>query len=333
MTESANEIFEDVVTKNVEICRRCFKPSQPTKEQDSVGGGASCSDDCGTLSITLETDPINRGEIEVRAPRLLPLIQQAGYEIDEAAYTDAIDLLSDIPEPPQSIFLDAIRAGSGEASTQDLLKKHDLESEEARRTQKILRELPTSNISEKDLKMINDQVASEIQTLADSRSPGSSIYYLPDSATIPEKYQSMRFARDRPKHTMRTVIEENESWFWNTSAKNVDDWLDELDAEFEECAASCLYQYIKSRQRRTATDSPPPDEQFRKTSLWVVFKDDLENIMGFLRRHDSPQSAQEIAEYADLSESTVRTLLSVVESAQPVGENDLWKPTDYTSSR
>lgn len=333
MTGSGEKIFDDVVTGNIEICRRCFKPSQPTKEQDSVGGGASCGDDCGTLSATLEQRPISHSVIEGRSGRLVSLIRQNGYEINEEAYSDVIELLGEGSKPPRTVFVDAIRAGIGEASIQDLLKKHSIESKQTQLTRKIIAKLPTSDISEEEFETIDDGVASEIQTVSESHRPGFSTYYLPDSAALPEKYQLTSTGYEMPKRTMHTIIEQNESWFWNTSSDNIENWLDELDPGFEECAASCLFNHIKSRHRYSAGDSPPPEEQFRSSSLWPLLKDDLEDIMGFLRRNDGSQTTQEIADYADLSENTARTILIVAENAQPVDGADRWEATDYPSSR
>lgn len=76
---------------------------------DSVGGGASCGSDCGTLSATLEDEPLNRKEIEIRAPRLFHLIIEHGYNVDEAAFNNATDVLAGVDESPKTVFLAELR--------------------------------------------------------------------------------------------------------------------------------------------------------------------------------------------------------------------------------
>lgn len=327
MSASPEEIFEEVVEQQFNICRRCFKPSQPESRRDSLDGGLSCGEDCGALSATLEEEPIERRKIEARAPRLLSLVQKDGYEVDEDVFREAIDILADLQEPPRSIFVDAVRAGRGEADISELMNSHGIESEEVQRTRDLLGRLPCTGISEEELEEIDDRVASGITTVADSHRPGSNVYYISSPKDVPDEYPTARLG-NRFKEVMRVVVEENEGWFWRVSADAAEDWLEELNDEFGDYAASCLFQYIRSRQRYTLKDSPSPEEQFRRTCLWPILKKDAEQIMGFLRRHDDPQSLESIAEYVGRSESTVRTVLTVLQSATRVSSDaseELWR--------
>lgn len=224
--------------------------------------------------------------------------------------------------------MDAIRAGRGDVSLADLMDEHGIESEEVQQTRKLLRDLPSTDISEEDLRRIDDRVSSEITTVTSSH-PGRNIYYLPDAEGVPDEYQRIRLEDQRTKEVMKTLVDENESWFWSTSVGNVDDWLTELDDELQGQVASCLYGHIQSRQRFSSRDSPSPEEQFRRTSLWPILKDSAEDIMGFLRRSDNPQSIGVIAEEVEVSENTVRTILRVLDSAEPVSggsSTEVWQP-------
>lgn len=325
MSACAETIYQEVVEENFDICRRCFKTSQSKSQMDSVGGGASCGNDCGTLSATLEDEPVNRSEILIRAPRLLNLILEHGYDVDGDAFNDAIDILAGVDERPEAVFLDAIRIGTGQLSTQDLMDEYNIASEDEQITQQFLRELPAADISEEDLRDVEEEVVSAVAAVTESHRPGSNVYYLSEPEEIPDEYQPV--SRSNPRDVMRTVVEESESWFFRASRTVIEDWLNELEDEFREWVAPCLFSRIRSRQRYSRSDTPPPEEQFRSTNLWPLLKEDAEDIMGFLRRNDDPQTVEEIAEEVDLSVRTTRTVMTILRSAQPVedGSSDLWK--------
>jgi hypothetical protein len=314
---TAEEIFEEAVERPVDVCNRCFKRSESTAEMDTVGsGGALCGDNCGTLSASLEEEPISSVYLESRSSNLLSCIREAGYSFDEEIFTEAIDILTHLSAPPRPIFIDAIRAARGEVSLTALREKCDIEDEEDQHTWNVLMELPTSGLPE-DLETVDDRVASEITTVADSHRIGSDIYYISDVESIPEKYQSAISYNQDPENIMRTLIESNASWFWQTSHQNVRDWLAQLDGEFCECVSKVLYDHIRARERHTKSDTPSVEEQFRQTSLWPILKEDGENILGFLRRSDGPQSLGDIADHIGRSRDTVWTILMVLETTSP----------------
>lgn len=314
---TAEEIFEASVETRRDICRRCFKPVESTADMDAFQSeGASCGEDCSQLSASLENESIGSSEIEIRAPHLLSRIQEEGYSIDEDAFTEAIEMLAGASEPPRTIFVDAIRAGLGDVTTRELADEYGFESEEEQRTRNLLRELPAAGISEERLGEIDDRVASEITTVTDSHRVGSNVYYIPDRGRLPEEYRPRGPGTRSSSDIMRTVVEENESWFWSASPSSAESWLEELDDVLRTRTAATLYGHIRSRQRFGLSDSPSPEEQFRRTGLWPVYKDDAQDIMGLLRSRDEPQSLEEIAEHAGISESEARTLLCVLRSAE-----------------
>lgn len=328
MSATGEGIFEDVVETRPDICRRCFKTAESTETMNSTGSeGPACGEDCGTLSASLESDSISRGKLEGRAPRLLMLVEDTGYDIDGEIFTEAVDRLADASISPRDVFVDAIRAGICEASIEELLDKHDIESEETQRTRMVLRELPTTDLSDEDLEAIDDRVASEITTVSE-RFIGARVYYLPDADAIPSLYHPVRAGNDDPKRVMNVVVRRYESSFWERSVGSVVDWLEELDDALQEHAAPCLFERIRSRQRTSFESDLSPKEQFRRTGLWPAFDDEKQEIMGFLRRQDGPQSVADIADHVGLSEQTTWTLLMVLRDTS-VAERDadiaLWR--------
>jgi hypothetical protein len=314
---TGEEIFEAAVETRADICRRCFKPVEATAEMDAFQSeGASCGDDCGQLSASLEDDPIRASELEIRADRLLSRIREEDHSIDEGSFTEAIDLLAGASEPPRRIFIDAIRAGRGDATTQELAEEYGFETKEEQRTRNLLLDLPAAGVSEQRLGEIDERVASEITTVVDSHGPGSDVYYVPDRGQLPEEYRPERLGPPSPSDIIRVVVEENEDWFWRASADSAESWLDELEEGHRAVAASALLGHIRSRQRYTDADTPSPEEQFRSSCLWPVYKDFAENIMGFLRSRDGPQALEELAEYIELSEHEARVLLRVLHDAE-----------------
>lgn len=325
---TAEDIFEDVVESRFDICRRCFKPVESSGEMDSLGGGPSCGEDCSTTSATLEEDPVSQSEMEIRGPRLLSHIQEE-YDIGGEEFSEALELLASLPHSPRSLFIHAIRAGIGEVSIPELMTELDLRSEETQRTRNFLWDLPTSGVSEEDLEGIDERVVSELSTVTDSHFPGTRTYYIPNSDSIPDEFQPVRATN--PRETVRLVIQENEGWFWRSSSENVESWLSELDERLRACVAECLFEHIESRRRFNSHDTLPSDEQFRRTGLWPVLKEEAENIMGFLRRNDGPQSLGDIAEHIGISESTARTILIVLTSTESVSSDtstELWIAVD-----
>lgn len=328
MGESGEAIFEEAVENRYTICRRCFRQSASKAERNSLSKGPSCGEGCGELSTTLEEAPISRGELEVRSLTLLDLIQEEGYAIDEEMYNDAIDQLAGVSEPPRTIFVDAIQAGLGEVSLSQLIDEYDLESENSQRTRSLVRELPSSNITEDQLEHIEEEVADQVTTVTSSHHIGSSVYYIPESERLPDEYQTYTSEYRSTRVVIETVIRKNESWFWEASAKQAGDWLEALDEELKRHAAPCLLSFIKSRQRYISRDSPSPEEQFRRTGLWAYHKEHAEHIMGFLRKQNAPQPLDAIAADVGLSEETTHTLLVVLgdtESVPSGTSNRLWK--------
>lgn len=324
---SAEDIFQQVVENQMTICGRCFSQTETSAEMDSYGGDPICGEDCGTLSATLEEDPIGRIEMQERGNRLLSHIQRE-YDINEDSYNEALELLSGLQEPPRPLFIDAIRVGIEATSIEEIMIEYDLQSEETQRTRTFLRNLPKSGISEEERREFDEQVVSELATVTVTVSPGTSTYFVPNDHCIPEKYRPVMLSK--PCEIMHLVIREHEDWFWRGSSKHAERWLDDLADDVKGFAAYCLFEHISSRHSSSSEDGITPEEQFRRTILWPILKQHGEDILGFLRRNETPQPLDEIAGYVGLSKYTVRTILTVFESAEPVSadSSEMWRAVE-----
>jgi hypothetical protein len=314
MAESPEEIFREVVETRTDICRRCFKDSTPTgQESTTLNRAPGCGKDCGHMSATLETDSIHENDIKSRAERLLNLIQQEGYDIQEEVFSEAIEHLSTVDIPPREIFIEAIHVGLGRMSVGKILEEYNLKDKNTNRTRELLRRLPSNNVEPAEIKNIDEKVASEITTFVVSKGPGSDIYHIPDKSKLPKEYH-----RYLHGGALQTVISENKSWFWNASVQRLENWIEKLDEGDRQQVASVLYSEIRSRPSSRRLDSPTPEEQFRSSTVWAYHKQDATDIMGFLRRTEEPQPIENIVKEVGISQQTTRVLLNVLDDAEPV---------------
>lgn len=106
-------IFDEPTT-----CSRCFAKAVTAKHRGAIGN-TPCSDNCGSLSLSMESDPISSTAADRRVKNLIRRLDEHEISVDEDAVKAAVDKNHDAM-PPEEMFAEALQYGLGNKDPSDL---------------------------------------------------------------------------------------------------------------------------------------------------------------------------------------------------------------------
>lgn len=322
MPPDPDELLQKHIIKNLNVCSRCFTPVMSKQEKGSgIAAGTPCSNECGAMSLSMESAPQPERELKHRADRLMTILESNNIDIDSDLFFRAVeDNASD--EPPRKVFTIALEYGLGQRDEKELLpdQEQDQDIEEENDStipsyEDLPERLADGPITAGELETF-ESPPEIIDRLSRFSVPmnTSDIYYLDNPQDFAADYDLDETPAHSPYDVIYAALGVNWSVLEDASAGTIRKWMNEMEDEFS--------QHILLVAVAVQPYSPidPHDPSFRSTSFWpLVKRQKAQPILGFMQSEQkSPLTTKEIAEGVEESEAFVQRVLKILSENEKV---------------
>lgn len=319
MPASADEILQNHVKANLDVCSRCFNNTMSKQDiRSGIAGGPACSERCGKIDIEMETAPQSDTILKPRAARLISILESENIDIDTELLRLAIEDNAD-EHPPRKVFEIALEYALGQRDEDDLLPDSDPERDRDKKKKRrrwgrkpcetLPERLADGPAAESELKKF-DTDPDSMDELSSFLIPMGvkDVYYLERPKEFAKQHGLEEIDAHSPRAVIYTAIKANWVRLQDASPPTIRDWIDEMDDEYSQhvLEASVIanpYDPFKEHH-----------ESFRSTGFWKLVKPQkAEPILGYMRgKANSILTTEEIAEDCGKSERFIRELLKVL---------------------
>jgi len=329
------ELLETHVLSDPTICSRCFNKVMDSQQRSgTTDSSAACSESCGQLGISMESEKIPDKELKSRATRLLSILQENDVEIEEEPFNKAVEHYSGL-HPPRKSLEKALAFGMGQRDISELLERQNNRSDnrfepdssegedgtdeadaESRTPVQVLAEHP---VSKRFLEEIEDDSVRDEVSLFETPDSVEDVCYLKNPDRFEEEHDIDETGDHSREAAARTAVRLTSGDRVQTS--DLQRWMDQLDNRDKRLVLSAA---VRSGAPRTLPVDPEPWDSFRSTNYWPVVKRDLSQpVLSYIKRHDDEYvHTSEIAEGTGFPEDVVRRLLFVLYENETVEPDD-----------
>ena len=317
MTDKAETILKKCVFEDPTVCNRCFAASSLKQDRtNAVSSVTPCSEDeCGQLGISMESEPISSTAIEPRSDRLLQLLQDRDYDVDQVWFRRATEEYAE-KYAPEEVFIKAIAFGTGELDTAQLEPDQEQTSDTEDQSSgedrvfhsaiECIKECPRTR---EDMQKFDDYnvVRDDLGVLEVVMTNTYDICYLTDPDVFMDKHGVDEVGSHEPQSVISVALNYNWSLLTNASAGTISGWINDIDDIFSD--------HILSEAVLNARVPHLSDEkvEFRHSGFWPLIKRrKVQPILGTLRKNNErPLSLEEISERVNEDENVVKKLLRI----------------------
>lgn len=284
---------DDILTtilRDTSTCSRCFAKAVTTQKRGALGH-TPCSDNCGSLGLSMESDPIPYSLADRRANNLLTRLEEHDITVDADAFKIAVEK-NHSNFPPEELFLDAIEYGLGNKDPAALEPDpHDVPGQ------------PTGDENDQDEEMdpidylaeapVSEPAFGEIDNIDDLtdcvdrlNTPDSMVDIIYISR--PRRFADQVGVDEVGKHGVAAradaAVHYNHDTIKSNPQRGFGRWIDEVDEPLRrELLSAAILQIPSSLGANRDSDHDP----LRESAIWPVVKERMsQRLLGLMQRSD-----------------------------------------------
>ena len=334
--ESPEEILENHVLNDPTICARCFNRTMNSQERaGTTQSSPPCSDKCGHLDISMESNVISASEFKSRANKLFSILDEKGLEIDEDAFTHAVDYYPTHRSSRQA-FINAIAFGIGDRDLAEIPRNNETKeapsktSAQDTKSKDPLELLAEEPVTAAVINAINDDSVLDHVRVLETPNLVDDLYYLAD----PEEFETEFDVEKTGDHSPESVANCAAILTSNSQNSTIQRWVDGMDNSLQK-------QILSAAVRQGAPRNLPvdvhPSDSFRSSPFWPAVKRNVaQPVLSYLKQQNNEYvSTSKIAGEIEFDEEVVRRVLNVLyenEKVKPQA-NRGWKVNETVRFR
>ena len=326
---------DDILTKihrDFTTCSRCFGKTVSTKDHGALNH-VPCSDSCGNLDISMESDPIDHRQATRRANNILERLEENNISIDTDVFKTAVKKKYETT-PPEDLFIDALEYALGNKNPDELepdthdgraQKRKTEDSDQEGDELDPIKTLAKSPVSEPVFDEIED--AGHIEDCIDRfETPNGmvDIIYI----TRPQAFKERTAVTDVGDHSRTkqadAVISSNQDTIKASPKRQFGRWKDDLDAlMWHELLSAAILQLPLSSPAHRDEDR----DRLRRSEIWPVVKEQVsQKLLGLMQRSDQEYfTTDDLCEMIELRDQAVKHVVSALNANDTITPtNDGW---------
>lgn len=315
MAEAENILTN--ILNDTSTCSRCFAKTVTTQQRGALGH-TPCSDNCGTLGLSMESNPIPFAAADRRAKNLLERLNEHDITINQDAFNTAVQKqYSDTP--PKPLFLDALKYGLGHKDPTDL--EPDPNDAPGQPTDAAEDEEdidPIDHLSEAPIaKELFDEITIREELndcVGQLETPESmtDIIYISHQPRFREQTGITDVGdHDIPARADAAVHYNSDSIQSNTQ-RIFGRWLDDIPDSLEREVLSAAIMQIPGASIGYRDDEPNP---LRESAMWPVVKERVsQRLLGLMQRNSQEYfTTQELCNLVSFRDPAVERVIAALE--------------------
>ncbi len=316
----ADDILTTVLNEAT-TCSRCFAKTVTTKQRGSLGH-TPCSDNCGSLNLSMESEPISYTDADRRAKNLLKRLEEHDISIDEDAFKASVEKSYGVMSPDE-LFIEALEYGLGNKDPDDLepdtpqahgrtTKSGDSDEEEEEK--EPIKNLAESPISERIFDNIEDadQIADYVNRFETPDGLVDILYI-----THPQAFKKRTAVSEVGDHSQTAQADAVVRYNWGTIKANpkrkFGRWIDGLDTSIERDLLSAAVLCAPSRSPVNQDNDRDP---LRESGVWPIVKERVsQRLLGLMKRSKHEYfTLDDLCELVEFRDQAVKRVVYALET-------------------